>query len=1076
MNPIEFVSAGAGSGKTYRLTKILSHVLATGSARPEGVVAMTFTLKAAAELRQRARKALLDQGRLDLSTAIGQSRIGTVNAVCNQLLQRFCFELGHSPDQTVLADEQSMQMMRRALEGVLQPAQRDQLVWYGDRFDLDPDDWDKPVRDIVYAARSNGIKADALRAMGPANADAMLTIWPPSSGDGDALTAALVDAISAVEKSLAKVIDEDVAAGRKVQKNTQEALEELRKCRKDFADGTWKWKQWVSLTQLNAGVKHKAAVQPVLDAAAANESHPHFHEDVRSYLALVFELAAGALASYEAAKLEAGAQDFTDQEMLFLRALHESASVRTTLAEELDLVLVDEFQDTSPIQLAVFVELAKLARRSVWVGDPKQAIYGFRGTDSRLIAAVLDAIPSWGGSLGEPLTSSRRSVPSLVKLVNEAFTPAFPKLAPEAIHLSPVRTEHPQQVSLVTWAFDTANVQDDFHALGPALAEMLGAGVEVQDVVSGAWRAMNAGDIAVLCRYNYQIPFVAAALHEWGVPCVSTRPGLISTPEARLVLSCLRRMHDPGDTVATAFIVSLSDSLPAEKWLDDRLRHVRGGGAPAAWKAQGADAHPLLVRLESLRGRLAALTPFEALCLAKAESDVWRAAAHWSLDPKEAAARAANVEALLRMASTYEDECRSSKRPATVAGLLQWLEDKAAVGLDARAAATSGAVEVVTHHSSKGLEWPVVVLTGMDAEARTGMWNVRARTNGEFDAEDPLRGRFIHYWPRPYGSRRMPDVLKRAQASPLGVEMQEQATDEHKRLLYVSCTRARDVMAVAYRRKAGTAWLESIGASKLLLGGEGDVVLNDGTVVRRHQRLWTEEDLAAIPPAKVPVERRWLVPRPREQHAPLWLRPSGATEGVYRSEVIEKVGTRIPLKAKVDMTALGSAVHNSIAFYVASSGAATKEDLAAVLARWRIGAAVEPEAVLAQAKALLQWVEGKWPGANVWTEMLVEVKLKSGRIVKGQIDLLIELADGWVLVDHKADPRSAVTDGDRLAQAHGAQLNAYGEAVLEGTGRAVVERWLYLPVAGQAMRISAVDLVSGPRAAMAALPRPACPS
>jgi hypothetical protein len=61
--------------------------------------------------------------------------------------------------------------------------------------------------------------------------------------------------------------------------------------------------------------------------------------------------------------------------------------------------------------------------------------------------------------------------------------------------------------------------------------------------------------------------------------------------------------------------------------------------------------------------------------------------------------------------------------------------------------------------------------------------------------------------------------------------------------------------------------------------------------------------------------------------------------------------------------------------------------------------------------------------------------------------LLIEQADGWVLVDHKADPRSAA-DGDRVAQAHGAKLDAYAEAVLEGTGRPVLERWLFLPLAG----------------------------
>lgn len=1064
MNPIEFISAGAGSGKTYRLTTILSDALASGAARPSGVVAMTFTLKAAAELRQRARKALLEHGRLDLSTAIGQSRIGTVNAACNQLLQRHCFELGHSPDQTVLAEAQSTQMLRRALEEVLDPTQREALVRFGDRFDLERTDWDKPVRFIVDAARANGIDADTLRAMGSANADAMLSNWPAPQSGGPDLTSQLAATVTAATAAVEKYVEEVRATGKEPQRNTQGALDELRKCCKDFADGTWVWKQWVSLTQLDAGARLRAVVQPVVDAAAAHEQHPDFHDDVRKYLALVYELASLTLATYEVAKREVGAQDFTDQEMLFLRALRESESVRTALAESLDLVLVDEFQDTSPIQLAVFVELAKLAKRSVWVGDPKQAIYGFRGTDSGLIASVLDAIPSWGGCLGDPLTSSRRSVPSLVKLVNQAFTPAFPKLKADAIQLTPVRNEHPSQPSLVTWTLESNNVKEDFQALGPALTQLLASGIQVQDVDSGEWRPVTPGDIAVQCRYNYHIPLVAATLHQWGLPCVSTRPGLLATPEAMLVVACLRRLHDPSDTVATAFIVALSGSVPAETWLDDRLRHVRAGAVPGAWRTQGADAHPLVERLESLRSRLAALTPFEALCLAKAESGVWRAAAQWSSAPQEAAARAANVEALQLMATTYEDECHSSKRPATVAGLLQWFVDRAAAGLDARASATSGAIEVLTHHGSKGLEWPVVVLTGMDAEARSGLWDVRTRTTGAFDAQEPLRGRFVHYWPRPYGSRRMPDVLKRAQTSPIGVEMQEQATDEHKRLFYVSCTRARDVMVlVVHRRRMATSWTDAAGASKLLFGQESNINLDDGTVVRRLQQVVSEADIAAVPPAKSPIERGWLVPGLSQEHAPLWLRPSSAASGAYFTEIVEAVGGRIPLKTKVEMSALGSAIHNCIAFCIASEGKATTGALMGILGRWRVGEAVEPSAVLGQAQALMRWIGTKWPGARIWTEVPIEVRLKSGRVVRGQIDLLVELGVGWVLIDHKSDPRSA-TEGNRLAEAYGAQLDAYAQAVLEATEREVVERWLFLPVAAQAIKIGMISVSKVERA------------
>jgi ATP-dependent helicase/nuclease subunit A len=1053
VNPIEFVSAGAGSGKTYRLTTILSEALAVGSAKPAGIVAMTFTIKAASELRQRARKALLERGLLDLSTAIGQARIGTVNAVCNQLLQRHCFELGQSPDQTVLSEAQSIQMLRRALEEVLDPRQREALVRFSDRFDLERSDWDKPVRFIVDAARANGIDAATLQTMGPANANAMLANWPPAQTGGRDLTAELVGALSVAHAEVERYVEGLKAAGQEPQKNTLAALDELRECRKDLGDGTWMWKQWVGLTKLNAGAKLRAAVQPVLDAAAAHEQHPEFHEEVRQYLALVFDLSASALASYEAAKRDAGAQDFTDQEMLLLRGLHESELVRASLAEELDLVLVDEFQDTSPIQLAVFVELAKLAKRSIWVGDPKQAIYGFRGTDAGLITSVLDAIPLWGGSFGAPLTDSRRSVPSLVALANEVFTSAFPKLNPDAVRLAPMRTEHPTQPSLLTWTLESNNVGHDFQALGPAITELLALGMQVQDRDSEEWRSMGLGDIAVLCRYNYHIPLAAASLHQWGLPCVSTRPGLLSTPEAMLVLACLRRLHDPADTVATALIVSLTDSEGPEVWLTDRLKHMRAGTAPAKWQTEGPVAHPVVARLQTLRARLAALTPFEALCLAKSESGVWRAAAQWSSAPKEAATRTANVEALLRMGSAYEDECRSSKRPATVAGLLQWFVDQGKAELDARASATSGAVEVLTHHSAKGLEWPVVVLTGMDSEARTGLWDVRTRTSGAFDAQEPLRGRYIHYWPRPYGPRRMPDVLKRAQESPLGAEMQEQAADEHTRLLYVSSTRARDVMAFAvHRRRAATAWTDGINASKLLFDGEGNIKLSDGSEVRRLQRVFSMDEITAAPALRKPQERRWFAAKPPQSLAPLWLRPSAAGAGAHSIEDVHAVGSRIALRMKVDMAAVGSAIHNSIAVCLTSDAADTKELVASILARWGLSGALEPDAVLAQARSLVEWVQRKWPGAQYCVEVPLEVKLKSGRVVRGQVDLLLATGQGWVLMDHKSDPRSTGAD-DSLAKEHGPQLDAYAQAIVEATGSPVREKWLFMPVAGQVAKV-----------------------
>jgi ATP-dependent exoDNAse (exonuclease V) beta subunit len=103
---ITFISAGAGSGKTHRLTELLHHELTTERLRPSGVIATTFTKKAAAELRERVREHLLKQGNFGLANAMGQARIGTVNSVCGQLIARFAFEAGMSTEQQVLEEIQ----------------------------------------------------------------------------------------------------------------------------------------------------------------------------------------------------------------------------------------------------------------------------------------------------------------------------------------------------------------------------------------------------------------------------------------------------------------------------------------------------------------------------------------------------------------------------------------------------------------------------------------------------------------------------------------------------------------------------------------------------------------------------------------------------------------------------------------------------------------------------------------------------------------------------------------------------------------------------------------------------------
>src|SRR5208282_4951782 len=181
-------------------------------------------------------------------------------------------------------------------------------------------------------------------------------------------------------------------------------------------------------------------VQPVAEVAALHAAHSRLQSDAQFYLQQIFNLAADSLAAYAERKRQLGAVDFADQERTLLDIL-DYPQVSETLRDELDLLMVDEFQDTSPIQLALFLKLAAYAKHVVWVGDVKQAIYGFRGGDATLMTAVVTRLPELKGEK-ETLQDSWRSRPALVHFVNEVFGSAFAGIAPADVHLRPIRAEY----------------------------------------------------------------------------------------------------------------------------------------------------------------------------------------------------------------------------------------------------------------------------------------------------------------------------------------------------------------------------------------------------------------------------------------------------------------------------------------------------------------------------------------------------------------------------------------------------------------------------------------------------------
>ncbi|ARM30899.1 hypothetical protein B9H02_05770 [Prosthecochloris sp. HL-130-GSB] len=1055
-NPsITFISAGAGSGKTTRLTELLYEKLISGRVRPEGIIATTFTTKAAAELRERVRTLLLNRNEQRLATLVAEAQIGTVNSICGTMLRRFAFELGMSIEQNVMDEQVSMLQLSKAVDEAVGPGDIDLLSRLSYRLGyIDSQTrelkWKDHVKSVVDLSRSNNISPEKFDRFARQNADDLLSLFPdPLEQEPDK---ELFDAIAELVAHVTSVLE---GPGRTVKK-TVSYLEHLRRFEQALRHDTYSWSDWIALSldepQKKPLQEHTSRVRELCIAVAR---HPRLHDDIRQYLERVFDVARRTLVIYQQQKLQAGLVDFTDQEARFLEGL-QRPEIRKAIGEKLDLLMVDEFQDTSPIQLALFLQLASLAKETCWVGDSKQAIYGFRGGDTQLMQAVLDFLPD--GSK-EVLDSSWRSVPSLVGLSNALFIPAFSQhLCASEVRLAPRRDEHPSQPSFQHWQLGKGPLREQYKALASGVEMLVSrGGQEVFDKHDGVWRPVEYGDIAVLARTNTHVQQIAAALREGGIPVATVQPGLLQTPEAVLVLAGLRRVIDPSDTVSTAEIYSLLTCKEPEEWIAERLDYLRSGSPSDQWLESGEWSHPVLEELAFLRSRTPLLSPAEVL---QAVIHVMAAPVHilsWCKDPDEARIRMLNLDSLLPLAHQYEQECLAGQQAPTLHGLLAWLYRCYSDGLDLFPEPPVNAVRVLTFHKSKGLEWPVVVLCDLDQAGKTDHCVPTVTSLTGVDASDPLRDRFIRFWPCPFGRNKgfipVRDVLE---STPLQ-EAAAYARQESLRLFYVAVTRARDCLVLATHSRSGEmAWLEEVGASCLVDGDEGGIHLPDGSFLpcsRMDCTLLSEHDTFSRERSR-PLHWFALSSSPT-QRLPEQVSPSlqrSSTPAVVDDEVL--YGSSLEMKTEGSASRLGSALHDILAFGLIQRPVYFRpQAVERMLNAHGVAGMVAAEDLVRQVQAFRSYCMDRWNGADILVEVPIQQRLSTGQVLGGQIDMLLDTPSGWIIVDHKTGP-AAYREREFRVREYIGQLQAYAGALEQLTGRPSKECLINFLAAGVIATVS----------------------
>ena len=1027
MGGIEIISASAGSGKTYRLSTLLREAIERGDVRPEAVVATTFTNKAAAELQERVRARLLQAGCTEQANRLGAARMGTVNAVCGRLLGEFAFELGLRPDLKILEPELATLSLERALSDVVESRELARLAELEQRM---PDfQWKPAVQKVLELARTNGIEPAALGASADRSVAEMEQLLG-ESGDGAAFDAALVGALDAFVVQAEQGADATKATADTVR-TARDALVRLRRGQQ------LPWSDWVKLAALTPGARSRELAVPVREAAAAHDRHPRLRHDLGDAIRIVFSLAARALDAYAAYKRAWGSIDFVDQEVLALQLLRDR-ELSARLEGEIDLVLVDEFQDSSPLQLAIFLELSRLSRRSVWVGDQKQAIYGFRGTDPALMDAAIAAV--LGDREPETLGRSYRSRPELVRLTSDLFVPSFARhgLAERRVRLAPAEDAEPEGLGAVAerWTLAAKNQAARHAEVAACVRQMLAdPDARVRDRTTGEARRVRPGDIAVLCCKNDTCTAVAHELAALGIRAVLPRPGLLATHEGQAALAALRLWVDPSDALAMAQLGQITEwAGRPDEWL------------AAAVATPGAAAFadlPIVRRIRERREQLPLAGAVASLDAALEAAGLRELCLRWG----DSEVRQANLDALRAQAAVHEARCAEQGVGCTAASLVTALETLASAGLDQQAFFDSDdAVVLSTWHRAKGLEWPVTVLYELEGMRADDGLGVRVVSESAFDLAAPLAGRWIRFWPHPYHPNQSSAPFHaRLEAHPALGPVCEQDERQRLRLFYVGWTRARDRLVLAGatgRLASGMPALIADDRGPLLGEPVGDRAVwagRDVAIVQRAPMAGAPAPLADEPGAG------YVEPGPRA-YPPAFVSPSALHVTGRVGEPVA-IGGRAPLSGKPDMNHLGEAVH---AFLAAMRSCADEGRIALaadVLRRWGVPDALQPADVAQMGESLERWVRARWPDAVWRREWPVLRRLPDGSVLRGTIDLLLETGDGLVVIDHKSFP------GDRehaleRAKTHAGQLAAYADAVGAATGRPVIGRFVHLPISG----------------------------
>lgn len=828
-----FVSAGAGSGKTFTLTRRIVYALSPESGpfveHLDQVLAITFTKDAAAEIRDRVRRALIDEGMDEEALTVDDAWISTIHGMCSRILRAHALELGIDPEFTVLTDTD--ELMDQAVEHVLARATAPDAApeltaslkalyaWYPMAGEGGPFGAGTTIKGLVrdlleLSSQLPGGMDDVCVARGQADTSAL----------ADAYRAALGASKAATEK--AQVALDAVDAFEASGKTMEDAARLMMSCTMPRASKAFP-KEQVELLKAEAADAFinivLACGGPALDALVG--------------------LARSVEAEYRALKAGQSALDNNDLLRMAYEALRDYPAIRAAYEGRFKMVMIDEFQDTDQMQVDLIRYLTGAGERALCtVGDAQQSIYRFRGAEVEVFrrqerkvgsSAAPEATAVADAPAGElvKLVRNFRSHDEVLRYVARVFDGDDGGLMQGFLDLEAsdgrkdtlVADASRRQALFVAGGSTQERTQAKARAIAERFRALADAGQPQGGMVLLLGRMTNA-DV------------YAQAFRDQGLGCVIAGGSVFAqAAEVQTVRALVCTLANPADTAqglmpllaSPMFALGAQEFLALATKLDSETgetsRRNIDAGIMSDSDVPGLQDLPLVTRArEVLRYALRRVgrDSFAAIARDMVNASGWFV--RLAQRGPEGKAIAANMLKALDAVAEAEAEFGNSPRSIALA-FDRFLAGKEAPG--ALNEGGDGAVRIMTVHASKGLEYPVVAVAecfgarkssgtaqmgrvegGAQVVALPARFDGVKLADGTFVKGDDVKKQFEHAFKGKGTSLWLPPELMEdvcATGSPAEAFVRLRSDDlqlsleERARLLYVAMTRARELVILA---------------------------------------------------------------------------------------------------------------------------------------------------------------------------------------------------------------------------------------------------------------------------------------